>query len=71
MLICHCRAVHDRKIREQVLGGAQTVGQVGRATGAGTCCGGCVPAIREIVESVGRPLPVVEYGSVYDVIAAE
>lgn len=58
MLICHCHAVSDRKIRTAILGGAATVGQVGRQTQAGTCCGGCVPAIRELVEAV-RPLPVV------------
>lgn len=57
MLICHCRAVNDHRIRAHALSGAQTVGQVGRATGAGTCCGGCVPAIREILEST-RTLPV-------------
>lgn len=58
MLICHCHAVSDRTIQSAILSGAGTVGQVGKATLAGTCCGGCVPAIREIVEAI-RPLPVV------------
>lgn len=58
MLICHCHAVNDRRIRDQARSGAQTVGHIGRATKAGTCCGGCVPAIREILES-SRELPVV------------
>lgn len=73
MLICHCRAVNDRLIKEHVRSGAQTVGHVGRATGAGTCCGGCVPAIRELLESTTRPLPVLGHGfdGDLDAVAAE
>lgn len=56
MLICHCERVNDQRIREAVENGARTVGQVGKACGAGTCCGGCVKAIAEIVEEAeGRP----------------
>lgn len=60
MLICHCERVNDRKIREAVENGARTVGQVGKSCGAGTCCGGCVKAIAELVEEAveeaeGRP----------------
>lgn len=61
MLICHCRVVSDRNIKAAVSAGARTVGQVGRACRAGTCCGGCVPAIAEIIEthSETRALPLV------------
>lgn len=63
MLICHCRAINDRKIRQAALDGAVTVAQVRRATGgAGGCCGGCVPAIAEILEKT-RPLPVIGFES--------
>jgi bacterioferritin-associated ferredoxin len=51
MLICHCESVNDRRIREAVQGGARTVAQVGRSCGAGTCCGGCVRAVVEILET--------------------
>lgn len=57
MLICHCHSISDRRIREEAREGARTVGQIGRATKAGTCCGGCVPAIREVLDSTRR-LPV-------------
>lgn len=58
MLICHCERVNDRRIRQVVENGARTVGQVGKSCGAGTCCGGCVKAIAEIVEEVeGRSSP--------------
>jgi bacterioferritin-associated ferredoxin len=51
MLICHCKKVTDSTIREAVKNGAQSRGLVGRVCGAGTCCGGCLPAVDEIVES--------------------
>jgi bacterioferritin-associated ferredoxin len=50
MLICHCEVVTDKSIRLAVEAGARTVGQVSRSCNAGTCCGGCVPAIVEIIE---------------------
>lgn len=63
MLLCHCKSLTDRQIRQAVHSGAQTVGQVGRQCGAGTCCGGCVQAVVEIleeerVEETYRALPV-------------
>ena len=72
MRICHCKNVSDQKIAALVAGGASTVGQIGRASGAGTSCGGCVPAIVEVLEQtlpaqttlqaqlVTRQLPLVE-----------
>ncbi len=50
MRICHCKLVNDRMIREAIVGGARTVAQVGRACGAATGCGGCAPAVSELIE---------------------
>jgi bacterioferritin-associated ferredoxin len=50
MVVCSCKAVSDVEIREAVAGGAQTVGQVRRACGASSCCGGCRPLVAEIME---------------------
>lgn len=46
MLLCHCHRVSDRTVESLVDAGAQKVGQIVRATGAGTDCGGCIPALR-------------------------
>ncbi len=63
MRICHCFAVSDREIRAAAAEGAKTVGRVSRSCQAGKGCGGCVAAIREILEESGnalvRELPVV------------
>lgn len=65
MRICHCHAVSDREIRAALHDGARTVGQVARSCGAGKGCGGCVPAIAELLEAspvrglqVSRQLPL-------------
>lgn len=63
MRICHCRNVSDRHIESALGAGARSVSQVCRATGAGTTCGGCVPAVREIVET-RRDLPMAIAGQV-------
>lgn len=50
MLVCHCKRVCDRRIREAVRGGAASPCDVGRVCGAGTRCGGCQPLIEALVE---------------------
>ena len=49
MIICHCKGVNDRAIRQVVREGATTQRQVALACHAGRTCGGCTPAIREIL----------------------
>ncbi|HEY7940075.1 MAG TPA: (2Fe-2S)-binding protein [Acidimicrobiales bacterium] len=48
MLICHCEAVNDRKIREVVARGACDEFEVGLECGAGTRCGGCLDEVRRL-----------------------
>jgi bacterioferritin-associated ferredoxin len=49
MLVCHCNGVSDKTVRRAVRQGAQSVSEVGRACGAGTCCQGCGPTISRII----------------------
>ena len=51
MLVCHCNGVSDRTVRRMIRNGARTASQVGEACGAGTCCGGCVQTIDEIIHA--------------------
>jgi bacterioferritin-associated ferredoxin len=49
VLLCHCRGVNDRVIETAIACGARTVDDVAKACGAGGRCGGCVPAIEELL----------------------
>lgn len=49
MLVCHCKRVCDRAIRRAVREGAVSVQRVARECAAGTGCGGCHPAIEDII----------------------
>ena len=51
MIICHCKSVTDRAIRQAVRDGARSAKQVFEACSAGRTCGGCAPAICEIIET--------------------
>ncbi len=51
ILICHCHGISDRKIRRLVRRGARSAAEVAEATGAGTNCGGCRPAVKQVVHS--------------------
>jgi DNA-binding FadR family transcriptional regulator/bacterioferritin-associated ferredoxin len=56
MLVCHCTVVNDRRIRELVDDGAVDLLDVASATGAGSFCGGCQPAIASVISRVtGEP----------------
>jgi nitrite reductase (NADH) large subunit len=51
MIICQCNGVSDRAIRKVIRDGASNRNDVVRACTAGTACGGCVPAIDEVIEA--------------------
>lgn len=51
MIICQCNGVSDRTIRKLVRDGASNRNDVVRACMAGKACGGCVPAINQIIEA--------------------
>jgi bacterioferritin-associated ferredoxin len=49
MLVCVCRGVSDREVREALARGASTLRDVGRACGAGTDCGSCRGLLRKML----------------------
>ncbi len=51
MLVCHCNGVSDRAIRKAVRKGARNASDVGMRTGAGTCCGGCIENVNDIIRA--------------------
>jgi bacterioferritin-associated ferredoxin len=50
MLVCHCHAVNDHTIRRCVHDGARSRNDVRKACGAGSSCGGCRPAIDQLID---------------------
>lgn len=64
MIVCHCKVVSDRLVAESIGGGAYTLGQVCRTTGAGQDCGACVFSLKRLLcdnTPAGiLPLPEVE-----------
>jgi bacterioferritin-associated ferredoxin len=55
VIICHCRAVSDRTVREQVAFGARELEAVADWCGAGGRCGGCRPALARLLADALRP----------------
>ena len=53
MIICSCRGVNDRIIRAAIEAGACTVEEVTERCNAASRCGGCRPAIQEILAEYG------------------
>ena len=61
MIVCHCRRISDRQIRKMVREGASSVGEVARACGAATGCGGCATVVHEIVsDELGQAMETIE-----------
>jgi bacterioferritin-associated ferredoxin len=54
MIVCHCHRVSDRTIRAAIEAGAGTAEAVADVCGAGSCCGGCVPTVTELLEEEGK-----------------
>lgn len=53
MYVCHCRAVTDSRIRAMIADGARDCAGVGQRCGAGTHCGGCLPALLALLTELG------------------
>ena len=51
MIICQCNGISDRAIRKAIRDGAGNCSDVVRACTAGMACGGCLPAIEEIIDA--------------------
>jgi len=49
VVVCHCEAVNDGRIRAEVRSGASSTVEVMLRCKAGTVCGGCRPTICEVV----------------------
>ena len=50
MIVCHCRALSDRVIRDVIQRGAHSPREVALACHAGRTCGGCIPVVRELID---------------------
>ncbi|MGV3025393.1 (2Fe-2S)-binding protein [Clostridium thermobutyricum] len=48
-MICGCMQVDEDTIKAAIADGAETVEDIEEMTGAGSCCGRCVPAIEGIL----------------------
>lgn len=49
MIVCHCNVVRADDIRTEVRLGATTVDEVAGRCGAGARCGGCLPAVADVI----------------------
>jgi bacterioferritin-associated ferredoxin len=52
MVVCHCRAVNDATIRDEIEQGALTADEVAARCGAGSQCGGCRLVIDDLVDEL-------------------
>ena len=54
MYVCHCRAVTDHTICDEIERGATTIEDLAECCGAGSECGGCWPELEKLLESGGH-----------------
>jgi bacterioferritin-associated ferredoxin len=47
--VCHCRVVSDRSVRTAISEGARDVDAVMDRCGLGDGCGGCIPAVEDLL----------------------
>lgn len=55
MVVCHCRAVSDCRVRQAIDAGAADIEAIARQCGAGSRCGGCRPALAMLLLGLGLP----------------
>lgn len=58
MIVCHCKAITDREVRRlQKEEGVRSPRDLARSCHAGSVCGGCLPAVRELLQSIEGGAP--------------
>jgi bacterioferritin-associated ferredoxin len=60
MIVCLCKGVSDKHLRDALARGADTVEALSSDTGAGTGCGACLPMLHELVGAAGSELSVLD-----------
>ena len=58
MYVCMCTGVTSKQINQALQDGAQSASDLLLSTGAGGCCGSCVPMINSMVEEFHGPAAV-------------
>jgi bacterioferritin-associated ferredoxin len=53
MVVCHCEAVNDRRIRDEIEQGALDADALAERCGAGRQCGGCHETIVALLQQFG------------------
>ena len=65
MLVCHCHAVSERRIRKAIRNGCASLHELAAGCGAGAGCGGCRPELAVILDEelrAAEPAPVAAAG---------
>jgi len=50
VIVCLCKGVNEREIRETITSGCMTEESIGHLCGAGTDCGSCLETLRELLD---------------------
>ncbi|MFT6906196.1 MAG: bacterioferritin-associated ferredoxin [Oleiphilaceae bacterium] len=55
MLVCICKGITDKNIKDEIYGGASSYSDVRRTLGLGSCCGQCASYAKDLVlESISQ-----------------
>jgi bacterioferritin-associated ferredoxin len=53
VMVCHCEAVNDAAIREEIAAGALDSDDLADRCGVGSRCGGCVSVVEQLLAQFG------------------
>jgi len=51
MIICLCKSLNDRQLRDTIASGATSFDALQFETGVSTCCGSCTDTVHELLAS--------------------
>lgn len=49
MIICLCKSLNERQLRESIASGASSFDELQMETGVSTCCGTCTEAVHDLL----------------------
>jgi len=55
VIVCHCHGLNDRDLQARIEQGARAEAMLAQECGAGARCGGCLPAVRRLLDEHCAP----------------
>ncbi|MFT6990370.1 MAG: bacterioferritin-associated ferredoxin [Paraglaciecola sp.] len=61
MLVCICRGITDKDIKNEIFEGASSFKAISKALGVGSCCGQCASFAKDLIDEAVTQFQIADH----------